>query len=547
MYKVLIIDDEEPLREAISILGDWKALSVSDVFEATNGKEGLEMIGEHQPDLVMVDMKMPEMNGVEFLRVIEQEYPEMMTIVISGYNDFEFTKQAIHSKVADYLLKPINRRELNEALHKAFDVIEAKRQLQNESISRNIAYNLSVPKLKEKMYLSIIEGSFKPYNHSAFLSLIGADKQGRQFGAIVLRILNIESIRDSRFKRDIELLYFAVENVINDMSSDRVQCFSFANPKQEREMIAVYTLSGGYPQEWTYRLEQLVKQAVAHLGSLFGMIAAGGVGPCFGDPIGIAESYKAARAALLETDLLRMKGQGVTGSSDKPTAVRDIHSLTSRMPLIRNALEAGNLHHARTILSEFTAKVKTSETFSLGDADRMIHEAAVLFNDMALELGVSADQIPPSGGERALRSLGMMTDFATFDEFEHLLMLILERYGELIGKKLAGNRPFNAADIKDYIDKHYFEDIKISMFTEKYYLSREYLMKLFKQHFGYGIHEYVQKVRMDKARQLLDDPNLKIQDISEMLGYKDKNYFSKAFRNYYSISPSEYRSSRMEH
>ena len=72
-------------------------------------------------------------------------------------------------------------------------------------------------------------------------------------------------------------------------------------------------------------------------------------------------------------------------------------------------------------------------------------------------------------------------------------------------------------------------------------MSREYLMKLFKQEYGLGIHEYVQKVRMEKAKELLDDTQLKIQEISEMLGFKDKNYFSKAFRNYYSISPSEYR------
>ncbi|MNC63541.1 HTH-type transcriptional activator RhaR [compost metagenome] len=79
------------------------------------------------------------------------------------------------------------------------------------------------------------------------------------------------------------------------------------------------------------------------------------------------------------------------------------------------------------------------------------------------------------------------------------------------------------------------------MFTEKYYLSREYLMKLFKGQYGYGIHEYVQRVRMEHAVSLLQDEEMKIQDIAEMLGYKDKNYFSKAFRNYYSVSPSGYR------
>lgn len=540
MYKVLIIDDEEPLREAISILGDWKGLQVSEVLEATNGKAGLEMMELHRPDLVVVDMKMPEMNGVEFLKVVEKEYPELLTIVISGYNDFEFTRQAIHSKVVDYLLKPINRQDLNTALRKALDLLEAKREIRRESITRNIAYNMSLPKLKEKIYLSIIEGSFKKNHNQAFLSLIGADDPNHRFGALVLRILNMEGIRDSRFKRDVELLYFAVENVMNEMSSDGIQCFSFANPKQEREIIAIYTISGGYPQDWTFRSEQLVKQVVTNLSTLFGIISAGGVGDTCSDPLELAHSYEKARLSVLEIDLLKMKGSGVIGTHDK-LPVRDTHSLTSRMPIIRSALESGNLNHARTVLSEFVKKIQSAASFSLGDADRLVREVVVLFNDMVLELGVPADKILPSSGERALRSLGLVTDFATFGQFTHLLMQVLESYSEQTREQIAGNRPFNVESIKEYIDSHYFEDIKISMFTEKYFLSREYLMKLFKQQYGFGIHEYVQKVRMDKAQKLLDDPALKIQDISEMLGYKDKNYFSKAFRNYYSISPSEYR------
>lgn len=545
MYKVLIIDDEEPLREAIRILGDWERLQVDTVLEATDGKSGLDMLREHKPDLVMVDMKMPEMNGVEFLRVVETEFPELLTIVISGYNDFEFTRQAIHSKVLDYLLKPINRQDLNQALGKAIGLLEAKREIRSESIRRNIAFNMSLPKLKEKIYFSIIERSFKKQSNKAFLALIGAEEENLRYGTLVLRILNMESIRDSRFNSDTELLYFAVANVINEMSDDGLQCFSFANPKQEREIIAVYTANGGYPQELLFRSEQLLKRVVSTLSSLFGIIAAGGVGQSCGDPLELADSYEAASSSLKAIDLLKLTGKAVIGSGDQRKA-RDVHSLTGRMPILRSALEAGNLNHAKTVLGEFVRKVRSSAFFGLGDADRMVREIVVLFNDMALELGVSSDRLPPFSGERGLRSVRVMTDFATFDEFEGLLMRVMEYYSEQIRQAMAGRRPFNVEDIKEYIDNHYYEDIKISMFTEKYFLSREYLMKLFKQQYGYGIHEYVQKVRMDKAQELLDDSTLKIQEISEMLGYKDKNYFSKAFRNYYAISPSEYRSQRAE-
>ncbi|WP_178023198.1 response regulator [uncultured Paenibacillus sp.] len=545
MYKVLIIDDEEPLREAIRILGNWQDLEVSEIWEATDGKAGLAMLEQHKPDIVMVDMKMPELNGVEFLRIVEQEYPELLTIVISGYNDFEFTRQAIHARVVDYLLKPVNRQDLNQALRKAIDVLKAKRQIQSESITRNIAFNLSLPKLKEKIYLSIIERSFKKLSSQAFLPLIGADDPDHRFGVLVLRIMNMEAVRDSRFNRDRELLYFAVANVVNDVAVDSLQCFSFANPKQEREMIAVYTARGGYPQEIAFRAGELMRKVVSTLSGLFGVKAAGGIGRYCEDVLDLAGSYEEAVAGIQSVDLLKLKGSAVIGESDKP-ANKETFSFSSRMPILRGALEAGNLNHAKSVMAEFAKSIRTSGFCSIGAADRLLREIVVLMNDTASELGVPADKLPSSGGDRSLQALGLRTDFATFDQFEALLLDLAEYYHEQVRRSMAAGRPFSVEDIKEYIDNHYFEDIKISVFTEKYFLSREYLMKLFKQQYGCGIHEYVQKVRMDKAKELLDDSALKIQEISEMLGYKDKNYFSKAFRNYYDLSPSEYRQQQEE-
>lgn len=550
MYKVLIIDDEEPLREAIRILGDWKGLEVVEVLEASDGRMGLELLKAHKVDLVMVDMKMPEMNGMEFLQVVEQEYPDLLTIVISGYNDFEYTRQAIHSKVVDYLLKPVNRGDLNQALRKAIDLLEAKRKRESEFISRNITLNMSLPKLKEKVYLSIIDRSFKHQTNEAFLPLIGADDVGNRFTAVALRVLNMEKVRSTRFHNDTDLLHFAASNVLNEIAENHFQSFSFGNPKQERELIAILTMKGGYREDIAYHSLHQMKRAASALYELFGITAAIGVGAACSDALDIAASYEGARSAISGIDLLKLSGATVTsaGASAKDGAARDkererdIHSLsiTGRMPVIRGALETGNVQHARSVLGELTKKWRGSDKFSIGEADRVIAEFIILLNDIALELGVREEQLP-IGEEYPLRAIGLSGDFDSFDSFEALLADTLDHYSELIRKAQTVNRPFDAGDIRSYIDDHYFEDIKISMFAEKHFLSREYLMKLFKQQFGFGIHEYVQKVRMDKAKELLGDPALKIQDISEMLGYKDKNYFSKAFRNYYSVSPSEYR------
>lgn len=539
MYKILIIDDEEPLREAITILGDWQGLGVDQILEATNGNDGLAKLREHKIDLVLVDMKMPELNGTEFLQIAEQEFPDLLTIVISGYNDFEYTRQAIRSKVVDYLLKPINRADLNLALRKAIDVLEAKRKKESEFINKNITLNMSLPKLKEKIYISIIERSFKNQSNEAFLPLIGADVTGNHFVAGVLRVLNLEKVRRDRFHEDRDLLHFAVTNVINEISDDQFQAFSFLSPKGEREYIAVFTLTGGYAEDASFRALYHMKKVASSLKELFGITIAAGLGQTYGEVIDLAKSYDTAKMSLDGIDLLKIKGAIVASNTDKSVA-KDSPSLTSRIPLIRNALESGNMNHAKSILDELIQKWRVAGRFTIGEADRTIHEFIILLSDVASELHVTNERLP-MGEDKSLLGLRLLSDFDSFEQFEMLLNDILDGYGAEIGRSLAGDRSSVLGNIKAYIDNHYFENIKISMFTEKYFLSREYLMKLFKGQYGYGIHEYVQKVRMDKAKDLLNDPTLKIQDISERLGYKDKNYFSKAFRNYCQCSPSEYR------
>jgi two-component system response regulator YesN len=96
-------------------------------------------------------------------------------------------------------------------------------------------------------------------------------------------------------------------------------------------------------------------------------------------------------------------------------------------------------------------------------------------------------------------------------------------------------------EIKEYIDKNYSREITLSVFADRYYLSKEYLSKLFKEEFGYNIYEYVLKVRMEQARELLSEPAVKVLTVAERLGYRDNNYFSRAFKTYYGISPTEYR------
>ena len=544
MYKVLIIDDEEPTREAIRILGDWQGIGVEEVLEAADGQSGLDLLRERKPDLVLVDMKMPGMDGMEFLRRVEEDYPNLFMIVISGFNDFEYTRQAIRSRVVDYLLKPVNRQDLNQALRKAIGVLEARRESESEFINRNIALNMSLPKLKENIYLSVIEGNFNVKNNEAFLRLIEADDPRNRFGAAVVRILNLERVSEERFKGEKDLLLFAISNAINEFAEEGFRSFSFAHPKKDREIVVIHTLSGGYREDMQFRSVHFMNKVVAVLKELFGVVLVAGIGTLCADVALLGESYEFAAEAADGIDLLKLSGGTVAyqQATPDPSAQRkESLSIAGRVPQIRAAIESGHENQARAIVLDFAKNLRALGSFSLKEAGRTAVEFIHRLNDLAGEFGVSPQKLPAAERD-GLREIGLRSDYADFGEYEDLLCRIVEYYASQIRSAASADRTFDIGEIKEYIDQHYYEDIKISMFTEKYYLSREYLMKLFKQQYGSGIHEYVQKVRMDKAKELLTDSDLKIQEISEMLGYKDKNYFSKAFRNYFSLSPSEYRS-----
>lgn len=536
MYKVLIIDDEEPVREAIKILGHWEELQVGEVIEAFNGKEGMELVREKKPDIVLVDMKMPEMNGLEFLKMVEIEYPDIQTIVVSGYNSYEFTRQAIQSKATDYLLKPVNEDELNNAISKCIKIISEKRRQYNEIIGNNIMLNVSLPVLKEKIFMSIIEADLDKGDKDLYLNMIDINGKTKYFGVTLLRIMNMEELVSTRFGNDIDLMHLAIKNVINEIFNKNILCFSFANPILEREIIIIISYDDISQNDINSLCYDSIKKVLQKIKELFKVKVVTCIGKNYFGIESISESYKSAESVLDSINVLDMKDGIYTNIFNKVKL--EGPSILNNMALIKNAFEKSGVIYVRNIISEYLSKVKAVGYFSFKDAHKTMKEFIILMEDVAVSFGFSDNLISRDGRKKAS---GVSYDFSTFLEFENILFNILDFYYREVRKYIKADKNFNVGEIKDYIDKNYFQEIKISLFTDRYYLSREYIMKLFKQEFGCGIHEYVQNIRMKKAKELLNDIQIKIQSISQILGYSDTNYFSKAFKNYYGISPTDYR------
>ncbi|MEJ8302881.1 response regulator transcription factor [Saccharibacillus sacchari] len=567
MYSVLILDDEEPLREAIRILGSWDVLGIGHIYEATDGEEGLVLLREHRIDLAMIDMKMPGMDGSEFLRRLEKDYPDVLSVVISGYNDFEYTRQAIRSHALDYLLKPVNRHSLNEVLQRAVEELNARRKKAEELLRRGRTLNVSLPKLRENVYLSIVRRSFNESREADTLAMIGASGESPKLHmAASLRLLNLDRVRRSRFYGDTGLLHAAIANVIRDCAPEGMECFGFADPASHREMIVVIRSlsdpgkSADGPLE--YRAEIYLRKLLPTLDRLFGLRTIAGYGGGSAVLAELADSYDQARRAAGQINLLRLGETGYGVSSAKSGESRRGNGAGFALPesaafaaawaRIAAAAGSGAPAQAQRIAEDAIVELKAGGYLALEEAQRLLGETKVALGCAEKQAGSaeqteSADSLAPAFSLSAKQADAASGDTEEGDlvdvsQWEQRILEVVEQCCRQARQADRTGASFHISDIRAYIDRHYFEEIKISMFTEKYFLSREYLMKLFKQEYGVGIHEYTQKLRMEKARVLLGEETLKIQEISDMLGYNDKNYFSKAFRNYYGVSPSEYRS-----
>lgn len=164
MIKVILIDDEIWTRNTIKAFGNWKYLGIEIIGEASDGIEGIHLINEKKPDIVITDMNMPGMDGIGLLKILKDDYSNIKVIVVSGYSDFNYTKQAIKSNAMDYILKPVDEEELNSALQKSvreIQILQTKKDISLYDLAKSLDKNIITLIMDQKKMLQrlLVEGN----------------------------------------------------------------------------------------------------------------------------------------------------------------------------------------------------------------------------------------------------------------------------------------------------------------------------------------------------------------------------------------------------
>lgn len=545
MYKLLLVEDEEDVREGIAQQIDWARHGFEIVEQAENGREAAEMIDRLQPDVVVTDIQMPFMNGLQLSEWIRSRHPNTKIIILTGYDEFEYAQKAIKLHIDEYILKPFSSQELVDVLLKVRGAIEAEIAEKENVFVLSEHYRKSLPVLREQFLSSLVSRRLRPAEIAAKSREYGIDLSGSLFQSSVIGIDHIRtgeetllagrapiSLRDTG---DLNLQLFAVLNIAEEIClkhgfgkvfihRDDVVLLSQTAQKDE-SAIAVKTLEV---------LEE-IRQNVRHFLKL---TVTAGAGAVCQSPSHLSSSFADALQAL---DYRLILG------NDRVIWIEDVESRSgqtlvfdelTQQSLIRT-LKLGTLPELKTVVDELFGGLDAGHV-SAQDYQIFLLEIVTSILRVAKESGSEAADFIGTG----MSALSEIYRFNNMGEAKAWIIEICGRLMDTIASERQSSYRVLIEDAKEYIRSHYEEaDISIGKVCQHLHISTGYFSSIFKKEMKMTFVSYLLQIRLEAAKELLRSTELKAFEIAEKIGFSDPNYFSFCFRKKYGQSPKEYKNS----
>jgi two-component system response regulator YesN len=529
MYRILIIDDEPVVREGISQTIDWAALGYELVGACRDGREGLEALETHSPDVVLTDICMPFVDGLELAAWIGERYPTTRTILLTGYDEFEYAHEAVKLRVSDFILKPITAAELSDRL------AAVRRELDQERDQRERAARVyeqlkeSLPVLRERFLNRLVRNAIDPDEFAHKTEILELEIPGPAYIVLVCD-------RDGS-DGDDELTVFAIQRLIESTLAEHRGAVSFSTSSDESVIIVSdedidTALSRGL------RCAERVSEVI---GTQLGNTVSIGVGMAVDSISALPESFRDARTAL-EHRLVLGENHIITvdqvrGGSETPRAA---DNSGARARFIQ-ALKTGEVGESREAIDEIVGDLR--RTGAGTDACSVALQRLLAEALNALEsLGLEYERVPglESNPFTALDGL------KTLDGMRSWFLEMSENARQLLDERRVRHSRYKAVEAEELIKERYAEsDLSLTGVCSALSVSKSYLSPVFKAHTGMTFVEYLTHVRMERARELLTTGDFKTYEVAARVGFRDAHYFSLTFRKQTGLSPTEFREHAM--
>ncbi|QLG42447.1 response regulator [Paenibacillus sp. FSL W7-1088] len=526
MYRVLLVDDEEDVREGLVVEVDWEALDLRIVGLAENGREALEMAERVEPDIVVTDISMPFMDGLELARRLRERNPLVKVVILTGYDEFDYARQAVSLSVDEYLLKPFSAGHLTELLTRlraqmAADVAEREdvQQLRDH-------YYTSLPLLQADLMATLLHRQKSPEYIHGKAKQCGLDLHGERYGVSVLTLH-----MDGEQSADAELKQFAALNIAAEVWTEHGAGHAFMH--QETIVLLYVDQWGG--EDGEKRQQQALENVMRSINHYLRIPATVGSGSIVNTLAGVKHAYE---DALLALDYRLVPG------TDSLIYIADVERQT-----------AGKLRFDELKQQTLTRCLKAGTQAELEDA------LEIIFREITVEHGRSDIQlylieVLTNVWKAAQASGEAMEDIfgAGFQLYADLFRLpgLSEAQGKvrevclLVQHRIASGRQHVYKDIVEqalsFTKEHFADpDLSIQKVCGHLHISSGYFCGIFKKEVQLTFLQYLMQIRMEAAKELLRSTEMKSFEIAGQVGFAEPNYFSFCFKKHIGVSPKEYR------
>lgn len=516
METVFIADDEKNIRDGLKCIIDWQSLGFSICGESGNGEDALSAILKDRPSLVLLDIRMPKLTGIELVRIAREQGYTGKFIILSGYSDFAYAQAAIRYGVNFYLTKPIDEDELLEAVSAIKKDIEVDR-----NTSKHI--NLYRQKAKDVILHEIITGTFQ---NDDLDSLSPADFQKLALDADIYQVVIYE-----KFGLLPEDNCYSFAELLNITNSGN---HSFEHFEENHKDVIL--LKGSFAlqkfQSFINHYEKKTPQQGSPMDSLF---------LAYGRPVHHLDevylSYEEA-STLIQRRFFCIQGQHTLGYQELPTVMSNDYTINDQKlheycDTLVNSLQGAN------------RKQVASTLFSLEEylynVDDSIESVKLFLTDLLLQIKEHISKVY-SNTRIALPGNAEIIDY--IDNCHYLYEIILyisEQVKIVIDSSDNSSRDTIMDDILFYIQNNFQNNIKLETIAPLFGYNSAYLGKLLTKVTGENFNSYVDHLRIEHSKKLLSQKGIKVYEVSEQVGYKNVDYFHKKFKKYVGVSPAEYR------
>ena len=533
MYRILLVDDEILVRDAIKENIDWKSIDCELVGDCENGKQAAEFVQEHPVDIVLTDILMPYMDGMELSHFLHDNYPDIVIVIFSGFGEFEYAKKAIQYGVSEYLLKPVTAMELTGVIEKMKQKVDQQRREKSkmDKLAQNSEkYRKNEQIIRSKNMEALVNCTTDVNKTIQRLSEMGIDISAASYRVALFDIDLYSGMYklDTEKRQESALMAFVLFNISDEIVTREEAGIAYQEGNNRVGILFQETWS----RNFTSKTKEICREIQQKTKEVMGFDVSMGIGKWVKKPEELIQSHDMAEQTLQYRYLL---GGNLLIDMEEQHPVQEIN-LDESLEDLKEFMKTGQKEQVDQTLATIEEAIRQA-LMEKSRACMYLQQVIRTMDNACDDVSSDMDRIREDRDEL----LRQVTDQKSFEDACKVVQKHTDRIFEILSEMNTSSSKRQARLAIDYIQKNYMDpDLSLNSICSYLNISTSYFSTIFKDETGETFTEVLIRTRMEKARELLEKTTMKNYEIAEKVGFSDPHYFGISFKKMTGCTPTEY-------